>query len=78
VAHELFNKLYQRRMLIRLLGVRLSYLVQGTQQLNMFEDTPEMVNLYLAMDKLRNRFGRKSIQRAAGLVKVKESDDVTG
>lgn len=72
VAHELFNRLYQRRMLIRLLGVRLTHLVQGTQQLNMFEDTPEMTSLYLAMDRLRNRYGRKSIQRAAGLVKVKE------
>lgn len=72
VAHELFNRLYQRRMLIRLLGVRLTHLVQGTQQLNMFEDTPEMTSLYLAMDRLRNRYGRKSIQRAAGLVRVKE------
>ena len=75
LAQELFNRLYQRRMLIRLLGVRFTHLVQGTQQLNMFEDTPEMTNLYIAMDRLRNRYGRKAIQRAAGLVKVKESDE---
>jgi hypothetical protein len=62
-------------MLIRLLGVRFTHLVQGTQQLNMFEDTPEMTNLYIAMDRLRNRYGRKAIQRAAGLVKVRESDE---
>ncbi len=67
VARELFKRLYQRRMLIRLIGVRFSYLVQGVQQLNMFEDTPEMVNLYLAMDKLRNRYGRHAVQRAVGL-----------
>lgn len=67
IAKELFDRLYQRRMLIRLIGVRLSHLVQGTQQLNMFEDTTEMVNLYLAMDKLRNRFGKYSVQRAIGI-----------
>lgn len=67
IAKELFERLYKRRMLIRLIGVRLSHLVQGTQQLNMFEDTPEMVNLYLAMDKLRNRYGRHSVRRAVGL-----------
>lgn len=66
IAKELFERLYKRRMLIRLIGVRFSHLVQGTQQLNMFEDTPEMVNLYLAMDKLRNRYGRHSVRRAVG------------
>lgn len=67
VAKELFERLYQRRMLIRLIGVRFSHLVQGVQQLNMFEDTPKTVNLYKTMDKLRNRYGRKSIQRAVGM-----------
>ncbi len=64
VAKELFERLYQRRMLIRLIGVRFSHLVRGVQQLNMFEDTPEMVNLYLAVDRLRNRFGRYAVHRA--------------
>jgi len=67
IAKELFERLYQRRMLIRLIGVRFSHLVQGVQQLNMFEDTPKTVNLYKTMDKLRNRYGRKSIQRAVGI-----------
>jgi DNA polymerase-4 len=66
-AKDLFNRLYQRRMLIRLIGVRFSHLVNGVQQLNMFEDTPEMVSLYLAMDKLRKRYGQQSIIRAVGL-----------
>jgi DNA polymerase-4 len=64
LAKELFDKLYQRRMLIRLIGIRFSYLVQGVQQLNMFEDTPEMVNLYLAVDRMRNRYGRDVVRRA--------------
>ncbi len=67
VTKELFDRLYQRRMLIRLIGVRFTHLVQGVQQLNMFEDTPKTVNLYKAMDKLRNRYGRRSVQRAVGM-----------
>ena len=67
VARELFERLYQRRMLIRLVGVRLSGLVQGVQQLNLFEDTTEMVHLYLALDKLRRRYGSDSVRRASGI-----------
>lgn len=66
-AKDLFSRLYQRRMLIRLIGVRFSHLVSGVQQLNMFEDTPEMVRLYLTLDSLRKRFGKESIRRAVGL-----------
>jgi DNA polymerase-4 len=66
-AKDLFSRLYQRRMLIRLIGVRFSHLVSGVQQLNMFEDTPEMVRLYLTLDSLRNRFGKESVRRAVGL-----------
>jgi DNA polymerase-4 len=67
VVKELFDRLYQRRMLIRLIGVRFSHLVQGVQQLNMFEDTPKSVNLYKAMDRIRNRYGKKSIGRSIGM-----------
>ncbi len=65
-AKELFKKLYSRRMRIRLIGVRISHMVQGVQQLNLFEDTPEMINLYLAMDYIRKRYGRSSVKRAVG------------
>ena len=64
---ELFERLYQRRMLIRLVGVKFSHLVGGVQQLDMFEDTPEMINLYNAMDNIRKRFGKKAIRRAVGM-----------
>jgi DNA polymerase-4 len=64
VVKELFKKLYQRRMMIRLIGIRFSQLVHGTQQLNLFEDTPEQVNLYLALDKLKKRYGKEIISRA--------------
>jgi DNA polymerase-4 len=65
-ALEQFERLYQRRMLIRLVGVKLSHLVGGMQQLNMFEDTPEMISLYNAMDRVRLRYGSKAVRR--GLV----------
>lgn len=67
-AVELFEKLYQRRMLIRLVGVKLSGLVNGVQQLDMFSDTSEMTNLYSALDNIRLKYGIKSIQRGNGMI----------
>ncbi len=72
IAKELFVRLYQRRMLIRLIGVRFSHMVRGVQQLDIFDDTPEKVSLYMAMDKLRKRFGRNAVRRAAGVMTVSE------
>ncbi len=64
---DLFDKLYQRRMLIRLVGVRFSDLVSGGFQINLFEETEELVNLYQAMDEIRNRFGEHAVKRANGM-----------
>lgn len=63
---ELFDKLYERRMLIRLIGVRFSHLVRGNYQYNLFEDRAEQLQLYLAMDRMKRRFGKDAVQRAAG------------
>ncbi|MCD6566066.1 MAG: DNA polymerase IV [Bacteroidales bacterium] len=73
-ARELFGRLYYRRMLVRLIGVCFSHLVNGVQQLNMFEDTQEMARLYLTMDKLRNRFGKYAIRRAVGVKTPAETE----
>lgn len=64
---ELFKKLYNRRMLVRLVGVRFSSLVGGNYQMNMFEDTEEIINLYQAMDRIRERFGDRAVMRAEGM-----------
>lgn len=64
---ELFEKLYNRRMLIRLVGVKFSHLVGGGHQINMFDDNVNVLNLYHAMDALRLRFGEDKIQRAAAM-----------
>ena len=64
---ELFKKLYNRRMLIRLIGVKFSYLVNGNYQINLFEDSVEMIRLYQAMDKMNTRYGDSAVKRAAGM-----------
>ncbi|OXE97356.1 DNA polymerase IV [Flavobacterium johnsoniae UW101] len=63
---ELFDKLYQRRMRLRLIGVRFSGLVRGTYQIDLFNDTEEMLALYQAMDRMKNRYGFDAVMRCAG------------
>ena len=66
-AKDLFNEVYNRRVRVRLVGVRLSHFVEGGQQINLFEDTEELISLYQAMDLIRNRYGMKAVIRCAGL-----------
>ncbi|WP_297332644.1 DNA polymerase IV [Flavobacterium sp.] len=68
---EAFGKLYQRRMSLRLVGVRFSKLVRGSYQINLFEDTQEMMSLYQAMDKIKNRFGANAVMRGSGIFQSK-------
>jgi DNA polymerase-4 len=64
---ELFEKLYSRRVLIRLIGVRFSHLVSGGYQINLFDDNEEQISLYTAMDELRKKFGDRAVMKAAGI-----------
>ena len=64
VVQELFDKLYNRRMLIRLVGVRLSNLVHGSHQISLFDDTEEDINLYEAMDFIKHKHGVEKLVRA--------------
>ncbi len=50
---EIFNKLYDRRLLVRLIGVRFTNLVEGSYQINIFEDSQEMIGLYQAIDSVK-------------------------
>lgn len=61
---ELFDALYQRRVLIRLIGVRFSHLVGGSYQIRLFEDSEKLIKLYQSMDRIRNRYGQKAVKRA--------------
>jgi DNA polymerase IV len=67
-ARSLFRRLYQRRMLVRLIGIKLGGLVHGAQQLNLFDNNEKQVRLYLSMDKIRRRYGAGAIQRASGIL----------
>jgi DNA polymerase-4 len=64
---ELFDKLYERRVLVRLVGVNFSQLVSGNYQIHLFDDTEEMLSLYNAMDHIRTRFGQTKIMRATSM-----------
>ncbi len=67
LVKELFERLYNRRMLVRLIGVRYSDLVSGFYQMNLFDDTAHYGPLYNALDNIRKRYGDRSIMRAIGL-----------
>jgi len=54
-------------MLVRLVGIRFSHLVSGNYQINLFDDTEEALNLYQAMDRVRQRFGDRAVIRASAM-----------
>lgn len=64
---DLFVKLYERRLLVRLIGVRFTNLVPGNYQIHLFDDTAEMIRLYQSIDHIKNRFGTQSLMRASAI-----------
>ncbi len=74
ITLELFEVLYQRRVLIRLIGVRFSHLIGGSYQIRLFEDSDKLIKLYQSMDIIRNRYGKKAVKRAVTMdLKKRES-----
>ncbi|MEE1944318.1 DNA polymerase IV [Pedobacter sp. KR3-3] len=63
-AKELFDKVYQKRMLLRLVGVKLSHLVGGYEQISLYGPSEKMYNLYQRMDKIRNLYGTDAVRLA--------------
>lgn len=66
-AKDLFKKMYNRRMSLRLIGVRLSNLVAGFEQIDLYSESTEQYSLVQALDKIRRRFGQGAVTRAAVL-----------
>ncbi|HVI47405.1 MAG TPA: DNA polymerase IV [Chitinophaga sp.] len=64
---ELFKKLYDRRQLVRLIGIRFSHLVQGNYQISLFDDSQEMIALYQAIDSIKNRFGWEFLMKGTNV-----------
>ncbi|MBW2937768.1 DNA polymerase IV [Aureisphaera sp. CAU 1614] len=67
VVMDLYKNLYQRRLLVRLVGVRFSHLVEGGQQIDLFDNNDKIINLYQAMDKMRERYGDRAVIKASGM-----------
>jgi DNA polymerase-4 len=67
VVLGLFEKLYNRRLLVRLIGVKFSHLVEGGHQVHLFEDDTKFLNLSEAIDKMRERYGDRVVVSAAGM-----------
>lgn len=65
IVQDLFAMLYNRRLLIRLIGVRFSGLTGGNYQISLFENPVKTVDLYQAMDTIRKKFGSRSLIRAS-------------
>ena len=61
---DLFNKLFQNGRPVRLLGVRFSQLIPFTMQMSLFENSAEKLNLYKAVDDIKDRFGSKIVRKA--------------
>lgn len=68
---QLFDKLYDKRMLVRLVGVRLTHLIPGNYQISLFDDSEEMIKLTQAIDSIRNRFGMNLIASARTFTTVR-------
>ena len=62
---DLFNKSWQKGRAVRLLGVRFSHLIPFTMQMSLFENNAEKLNLYKAVDDIKDRFGTKAVVKAA-------------
>ncbi|MBC7916040.1 MAG: DNA polymerase IV [Pyrinomonadaceae bacterium] len=61
---KLFLKSYKSGKAVRLIGVRLSNLSEGSYQPGLFDDHERNEKLYEALDKLNSRFGTKTVSRA--------------
>ena len=72
-AKDLFNKSWQKGRSVRLLGVRFSQMIPFTMQMSLFENNAEKLNLYKAVDDIKDRFGSRSVTKAA-VIKNKDEE----
>lgn len=68
-AKDLFNKSYQKGRPVRLLGVRFSQLIPFTMQMSLFDNNPGKLNLYKAVDGIKNQFGSNVVGKASSVKK---------
>ncbi|MDP9230219.1 MAG: DNA polymerase IV [Bacteroidota bacterium] len=61
---NLFTRLYKKGQAVRLIGVRFSHLIPFTMQMSLFDNSEEKLQLYQAIDNIKNQFGTSSITKA--------------
>lgn len=66
-VRKLFDQLFQRRQLVRLIGIKFSGLAHGNPQLSLFGARPEAYELDVTIDRIRKRFGGGAVGRATGI-----------
>jgi DNA polymerase-4 len=67
IAKDIFDQLYNRRIRVRLIGVRLSDLAGGGHQIDLFNDSSKVLKLYQAMDTIKNRYGANAVRRSTAM-----------
>ena len=72
---DLFTKLYRKGQPVRLLGIRFGQLIPFTMQMNLFNNNEEKLNLYKAVDNIKDRFGGKSILKAVTVKNKQEKSE---
>jgi DNA polymerase-4 len=71
-AKDIFNKSYQAGRPVRLIGVRFSQLIPFTMQMSLFDNKMEKLQLYKAVDDIKDRFGSKAVKKAVTILPKKE------
>jgi DNA polymerase-4 len=61
---DIFNKGYEKGRPVRLLGVRFSHMIPFTMQMSLFDNRVEKLQLYKAVDDIKDRFGTSSVTKA--------------
>ena len=69
---QLFSKYYRKGSMVRLLGVKLSRLIESGMQVSLFNEEVEKQNLYKAVDDIKNKFGDNLVTKAVNTKKIKE------
>jgi len=64
-AKKLFRALFTKRMMLRLVGVKLSQLIPGNYQVNLFDDTQEKIRLYQSIDSIKAQYGESLVRRGS-------------
>ncbi len=73
---DLFVKLYRKGQKIRLLGVKFSHLVPMSFQMNLFDKSVEKLQLFKAVDNIKDQFGTDAVTKAIGLSSPKKKGSI--